>query len=91
MTGRYTVFFTKAAEQKFDDLIEKNRKLGERLSTAIEQLTANPHTGEALSGQWKGYLKYRVGDYRIIYRIQQERLIIYIITIAHRREVYRKI
>ncbi len=90
MTARHTVLFTKVAEKEFDELIERNRKLGERISKAIGRLADNPHLGEFLSGPWQGYLKYRVGDYRIIYRIEHERLIIYVITIAHRKGVYRR-
>lgn len=90
MTTRYAVVFTKAAEKEFDDIIERNRRLGERISKAIDRLAYNPRLGELLSGSWKGYCKYRAGDYRIIYRIEHARLVVYIITIAHRREVYRK-
>ncbi|MBE9194267.1 type II toxin-antitoxin system RelE/ParE family toxin [Synechocystis sp. LEGE 06083] len=36
-----------------------------------------------------GLLRIRVGDYRIIYRIENEELIVIVIKIAHRREVYQ--
>ncbi len=42
-----------------------------------------------LTGDFKGYRKYRVGDYRIIYRVEYERLIVYIIAAEHRGDVYR--
>lgn len=38
------------------------------------------------SGQWR----YRIGDYRLICEIYDERLVILAMTIGHRREIYRK-
>ncbi len=64
-----------------------------RISIAIgERIAAreNPRLiGEALSGRFKGLWKYRVGDYRIIAKIEDQTIIIYIIAIGHRSEVYR--
>jgi mRNA interferase RelE/StbE len=46
--------------------------------------------GEALRGPELGkYWKYRVGDYRIICSIQDDRLVVVVVRIGHRREVYR--
>ena len=44
--------------------------------------------GKALVGNKKGYLRYRIGDYRLITRIEDDRLIIIAINFKHRREVY---
>lgn len=47
--------------------------------------------GEALKGSELGeFWKYRVGDYRIISSIEDQKLTIYVIRIGNRREVYRK-
>jgi len=46
--------------------------------------------GEALHGSEMGALwKYRVGDHRVIAEIQDSRLIILVVRVGHRREVYR--
>jgi mRNA interferase RelE/StbE len=45
--------------------------------------------GEALSGNWAGYWKYRIGDYRLICQIVDQRLKVVVAKAAHRREVYR--
>ncbi len=46
--------------------------------------------GEALKGsELKEFWKYRVGDYRIISRIQDDALVVYVVRIGKRREVYR--
>lgn len=89
MTVRYTVVLSKLAQEKFDRFIRANRKLGEQIAKAIDRLTLNPELGEFLRGEWKGYRKYRTGDYRIIYRVEHSKLIIAIITIDDRKNVYR--
>ena len=89
MTTRYTVVLSKLAQDRFDHFIHADRKLGERISKAIDRLALNPNLGAFLQGEWKGYRKYRTGRYRIIYRIEHEKLIIYIITIDDRKDVYR--
>ncbi len=46
--------------------------------------------GQALKGHaLGGYWRYKVGDYRIICDIQDQRLVVLVIEIGHRREIYR--
>jgi len=51
----------------------------------------NPRSiGQALRGSEFGeFWKYRVGDYRLICRIEDDRLLILVLRVGHRREVYR--
>jgi mRNA interferase RelE/StbE len=44
--------------------------------------------GKALVGDRKGLWRYRVGDYRVICDIQDQRLVILALSIAHRKEIY---
>ena len=46
--------------------------------------------GKPLSHDRKGQWRYRVGDYRIITLIQDNKLIILVIAIGHRRDIYKK-
>ena len=49
----------------------------------------DPHrTGKALTGQFKGSWRYRVGDYRILAEIHDDVLVILLIDIGHRSTVY---
>jgi mRNA interferase RelE/StbE len=52
----------------------------------------NPRAiGEALHGDALGeYWKYRLGDYRIVARILDRRVVVIVVRIGHRRDVYRK-
>ena len=60
-----------------------------RLIDAIDQLAESPHAGSALKGEFAGLRRIRVGDYRIIYEADDGVLLILVVRIAHRREVYR--
>ena len=53
---------------------------------------ADPRSiGEALRGDELGeFWKYRLGDYRVVARIVDRRLIVIVVRIGHRRDVYRK-
>lgn len=44
--------------------------------------------GRALTGDLKGLWRYRVDDYRIVAKIEDDRLIVLVVTVGHRREVY---
>ncbi|EGP58991.1 hypothetical protein Agau_C102033 [Agrobacterium tumefaciens F2] len=47
-------------------------------------------TGSALQGSELGnFWRYRVGDYRIICDIQDHKLVVLVVEIGHRREIYR--
>lgn len=67
-----------------------NRELYRRLSTAIDSLAQAPRPPGCvkISGS-NDLFRVRVGDYRIIYKIQDKVLLVLIVNIGHRREVYR--
>jgi mRNA interferase RelE/StbE len=60
-----------------------------RIAQRIERLASDPHPAgcEKLFGD-EGY-RIRQGDYRILYRVEEERRIVEVYKIGHRREVYR--
>ena len=50
----------------------------------------NPRAkGKALTGNYKNAWRYRVGNYRIIAEIEDEKIVVIVLKIGHRREVYR--
>ena len=51
----------------------------------------NPrHFGEPLKGDKSGFWRYRIGNFRIICEILDEKLIVLVLAIGHRREIYKK-
>jgi mRNA interferase RelE/StbE len=65
------------------------KNIQERIIRAIEQrLTKTPEIGKPLIKEWKDHRRLRVGDYRIIYRILEDKVIVFIVEIDHRKDVY---
>lgn len=66
--------------------------LARKLARCFIQLENEPrrHNNiKRLSGKaFAGYLRFRIGDWRVIYRIDDKANRVYVLTIAHRREVY---
>ena len=85
----YTVVFTKTAKKQLKKLdkhiasliigwIEKNLQGCENPRAYGEALTANR------GGQWR----YRIGDYRLVTEIQDDKIIILVLGIGHRKDIY---
>ena len=61
-----------------------------RIMGAIDRLSDNPFAGSALKGDLRGLRRIRVGDYRVLYELLNETLVVLVVRVAHRREVYRR-
>lgn len=86
----WAVLLERRAEKDLDKLGGRDR---ERIVRFLHNRLApceNPRDlGEALAGPLSGFWKYRVGDYRIVARIEDRRVTILVARIGNRREVYR--
>ncbi|MEW6096320.1 MAG: type II toxin-antitoxin system RelE/ParE family toxin [bacterium] len=85
----YNLFYHPDIQKEDLPDIPKNIKM--RIRKAIEQRLATDPVkyGEPLRRSLQGYRKLRVGDYRVIYKVDKENIIIF--KIGHRKEVYSKI
>jgi mRNA interferase RelE/StbE len=87
----WKIEFLPEAAREVDKLDRQHAKrilkfLNERVSKLHDPRTV----GAALKGsRFGGYWKYRVGDYRIISKIEEDQLIILVVRVAHRRQAYR--
>ena len=61
----------------------------QRIISAIEQLGLTPAAGSVLKGEFSGLRRIRVGNYRVVYEVQDQQLVVLVIRIGHRREIYR--
>jgi mRNA interferase RelE/StbE len=59
-----------------------------RVTSAIEQVLLNPYTGVRLRGELEGLLRWRVGNYRIIYKIDEGKHLVILIDVGPRKSVY---
>lgn len=80
--------------EAFKELTKLDRPVQSRLLAFLRERLAplqDPRSmGEALSGARLGsYWKYRVGDWRIVCDIQDQRVIVRVLRLGHRRDVYR--
>ena len=84
----YQVEFFDEAEA---DLAELDTLVKRRVVRKIKWLSGNLESivPEALSGEFKGKYKLRVGHYRVIYSVNSNQKLILIHLIGHRREIYK--
>ena len=83
-------FEVRIKKSALKDLQGVSKEDQERLLDAIQsKLSKDPHKGKALSGEFKGLYRWRAGRFRIIYEIQQQHLIVLVLRIGHRKDIYR--
>jgi mRNA interferase RelE/StbE len=87
----WRVEFTKGAQKDLTNLGAGGRERVLRfLADRVEGIDDPRMLGEALRGQVMGrYWKYRVGDYRLICNLQDGLMLVLVVRIGHRREIYR--
>jgi mRNA interferase RelE/StbE len=75
------------------ELRKLDRQVAARIVRTLEERIApldDPRQiGSALVGEHAGYWRWRIGDYRVVARIEDERITVLVVRVAHRREVYR--
>lgn len=85
----YRIEFSNLAAKEIEKIYRADKKLYSRLLTAIEVLKRSPYQGKRLKGKLAGDYSLRVGNYRVIYTLHKNRLIVYIIDLGHRKEIYK--
>ena len=61
-----------------------------RIIAAIDRLADNPFRGTALKGDLRGLRRFRVGEFRIIYEVQKDALVLMVVRVGRRKDVYRR-
>jgi len=89
VSARWRVEFDRDAARELRKLGEPARRtilryLRERIATADDPR----RFGRPLMGEFAGLWRYRIGDYRLIVTFEEDRLIVLVLRVAHRREVY---
>jgi mRNA interferase RelE/StbE len=83
---RYSIEFTTSALREFKAL---DRTMQRRIGGKISDLGVNPFPPDTkrLQGE-PGHFRIRTGDYRVIYRLDGRRVVIVVVRIGHRKDVY---
>lgn len=85
---KYTIKYTREAKKQIEKLDKSIKPI---IRKAIESLALNPYKGKSLSYELSGLFSFRTSDYRIIYRIREEEVLVIVVTIGLRREIYKKL
>ena len=87
MSGiRYKIEYKENSREVFKKF---PKNIQERIIRAIEErLTICPEIGKPLIKEWKNHRRLRVGDYRVIYKIVEEKIVVLIVEIDNRKDSY---
>jgi mRNA interferase RelE/StbE len=84
-------WIVKFKESSKKELSKLDKSESKKIISFLEKLStqSNPRqSGKALKGKLKEYWRYRVGDYRIICKIHDDELVVLVLRVAHRKDVY---
>jgi len=82
----WTIEYTSEAIKSLKKISSKQRQ---KIRIEMESLQTYPDKGKLLVGPLRGLRSLRLGNYRVIYKKENELLIILIITIGHRKDIYK--
>jgi mRNA interferase RelE/StbE len=85
----YSIRFAPAALKALESL---DREAQRRIVAKLEALASNPRPSniKVLKGGDDSIYRLRVGDYRVLYTIDDEELVVLVVAVGHRRDVYRR-
>jgi mRNA interferase RelE/StbE len=76
--------------QSVDKSLSKLPKnIQSKIISSFDRIKQNPISGIKLHGELKNYYKFRVGDYRIVYKFNPKESLVQIVKIEHRQGVYK--
>jgi len=84
----YEVIFHAGALREFDKLPDATRR---RLTRIIDDLAEEPRPQGVVKLASVDAYRIRVGDYRIVYAVRDERLVVLIVKVGHRRDIHKEI
>lgn len=88
---KYRVEISPNAQKVIDKLDAKiQRRISKWIEDNLEDCENPRFQGKALKGNFKGKWRYRVGDYRLVADIQDDKILILIVDIDKRNDVYKK-
>lgn len=75
--------------KRFDrDFSKLDKEVRDRVVEKLREISDNPRVGKPLKGRLKGLYSARAGDYRVIYQILDDKEMVVVVTVGHRKKVY---
>ena len=84
----WTILYTRSAARSIRKLDPQVRR---RVRAAIDVLAESPERGKPLQLTLRRLRSWRTGDFRLVYRVVDERIEILIVAVGHRRQVYERL
>jgi len=85
----WKVEISRLAQQQLDDLDRPvSRRIVKFLHERVAKLDDPRQIGEPLKEPLRDYWRYRVGDYRVVCLLEHDRLVVLVLRVGHRREIY---
>lgn len=82
-------YLLKIKNSAFKEIQKIDKPSRQRVIEAIDKLTSNPHIGKQLKGEHSGLRRIRSGSYRVVYEINENEIVVLILRVAHRKDIYQ--
>lgn len=75
------------------ELRKLDKQTGRKIALAVTALGIDPRPPgcRALTGRPAGVMRIRIGDHRVVYQVEDTKVLVTVVRVAHRREVYRNL
>jgi mRNA interferase RelE/StbE len=90
LNPKWTIEFDPAAQKELDGFDKPIARISKFLYERVAKLDDPRQIGERLRATLSEFWKYRVGDYRLICSLEHDRLVVLVLRIGHRREIYSR-
>ena len=84
--GNYNIAIKKSAAKELNAIPRYELK---KILSAIQALSDNPRPSGCIKLSSREQYRIRIGNYRILYSIEDDILMVYIVKIGHRKDIYR--
>lgn len=84
----FKVELSRQAAKDLEKAFRSDRKLYQRFLSAFQAISRDPARGKPLHGELRGLRSYRFGSYRVLYETRHKELMVVVVDLGHRREIY---
>ena len=85
----WEIRWSRTAEKQLEKITKSNKNIAQQIVTKLDEITDNPYLfTEKL--QNFNLRKLRVGSYRVILNLEEQKIIIFVVAVGHRSKIYRK-